>query len=465
MLRARVMAILCGFLPLALALLSGTGPARSPGGSVGLPTWRKDPKHTVLVISIDGLRPDYLADTKHALPNLRRLENEGARARSMKSVWPSLTYPAHATLVTGVLPARHGIVNNEVFDPFRESDSAWYWYAQAFRVPTLWDAASEAGISVGNVTWPVTVGARIRHNIPQFWRAKTAEDEKVLDLLSSPGLYAEVGRAASPPGEHRTDRSRADAAVTILRSKRPGLMFVYFTDLDTAQHMHGPMSPLAWRELERIDAFIGDILVEASKLPKLAVAVVSDHGFLPVDTDVRPNVALREAGLLTTRTSEDAGRAEVLTAFEAITWKAGGSAAIMGRNGRDEPTASRVKELFEKLAADPANRISEVLDGAEVERSQGGFPGAIVVLQAARGATFSERLDPPMVAPSKYRGMHGHRPDMPEMGAFFLLWGAGVQPGNLGDFEMIDVAPTLAAVLGVPLPSAQGRVVREALAP
>jgi predicted AlkP superfamily pyrophosphatase or phosphodiesterase len=252
-------------------------------------------RRSLVVISIDGLRHDYLDDRDHPLPTLRRLRDEGAHARSLRSVWPSVTYPAHATLVTGVTPAKHGILNNVPFDPFEKNEGGWYWYASDLRVPALWDVAQVAGIQVANVTWPGTVGARIAWNLPQFWRAKNEEDEKLLAALSTPGLWAEVAAVSPPPGEHRDDRARAEAAITLLRTKRPGLTFVYLTDLDNVQHEHGPMSPEAWATLAREDALVGEIIRTASAaLPNLAIAIVSDHGFLPIDTDVRPNVALRE---------------------------------------------------------------------------------------------------------------------------------------------------------------------------
>ena len=117
--------------------------------------------------------------------------------------------------------------------------------------------------------------------------------------------------------------------------------------------------------LERIDGFVGELVAAAtSSLPRFAVAIVSDHGFVPVDTDVRPNVALRQEGLLEAFTKAKDGKTEdVLRSYEAVTWKAGGSAAIMGRRGREEPTASRVKAFFTKLAENPESRIGAVIDG------------------------------------------------------------------------------------------------------
>ena len=108
----------------------------------------------VLLISIDGLRP---ADVSEAakrglkIPNLRRFIVEGSSATGVRGVLPTVTYPSHATLLTGVSPAKHGIVSNTTFDPMQINQGGWYWYANAFRVPTLWDAARKGGMTVGNV--------------------------------------------------------------------------------------------------------------------------------------------------------------------------------------------------------------------------------------------------------------------------------------------------------------------------
>ena len=119
------------------------------------------PAPLLLMISIDGLRPDYVtaADT-HGLkiPALRRFVSEGAFAEGVQGVIPTVTYPSHTTLITGVWPARHGILSNTIFDPLRTGQSAWYWYAEAIRVPTLWDVAAAAGRTTASLQWPVSVG-------------------------------------------------------------------------------------------------------------------------------------------------------------------------------------------------------------------------------------------------------------------------------------------------------------------
>lgn len=402
----------------------------------------------VLVVSIDGLRRDYLDDREHALPTLRRLMTEGAAARSLTSVWPSSTYPAHTTMVTGVAPKRHGIVNNVVLDPSGKNENGWHWYASDIRVPTLWDTARNAGYDVANVTWPVTVGAPIRWSFPQVWRAKTDEDDKLLAALSTPALCEELRARKKPlPVDHRPDRVRADAALVALEHA-PRLALVYLTDLDTIQHQHGPRSPEAWKTLETADRLLGELVERAQRVAKhLSVVVVSDHGFAPVTLDVRPNAALRRVGLI------DVDAKGKVVRWDAFAWRSGGTAAIMGAAKEHD----RVRALFDELARDPANAIGAVLEGADVER-RGGFPGALVVLQAANGATFDDGAEDPVVGPSKYKGTHGYDPDKPEMKASLVLWGEGVARGaDLGDARMIDVAPTIAELAGLALPTAEGR--------
>lgn len=155
------------------------------------------------MISVDGMRPDYItqADEHGAkVPNLRRFLKEGTYADGVVGVVPTVTYPSHTTLVTGVWPAKHGIFANTTFDPLRKNLDGWYWYTEDIRVPTLWDAAAAAGRTTASIQWPVTVGAHITWDIPEFWRASTPDDAKLLRAVSTPGLLQE---ARKDLGEYR----------------------------------------------------------------------------------------------------------------------------------------------------------------------------------------------------------------------------------------------------------------------
>src|SRR5580704_1242300 len=136
----------------------------------------------LVMISVDGMRPDYItqADAHRAkVPNLERFLKEGTYAEGVVGIVPTVTYPSHTTLVTGVWPAKHGIFANTTFDPLQQNNQGWYWYTEDIHVPTLWDAAAAAGRTTASLQWPVTVGAHITWNIPEFWRASTPDDAKL----------------------------------------------------------------------------------------------------------------------------------------------------------------------------------------------------------------------------------------------------------------------------------------------
>src|SRR5580658_79649 len=143
----------------------------------------------LVMISVDGMRPDYIteADAHGAkVPNLRRFLKEGSYAEGVVGVVPTVTYPSHTTLVTGVWPAEHGITDNNTFDPGLPIES-WYWYASDIRVRTLWDAAHQAGLVTASVSWPVTVDAQsIDYLIPEYWRTRTPEDHRLMESISRP---------------------------------------------------------------------------------------------------------------------------------------------------------------------------------------------------------------------------------------------------------------------------------------
>jgi predicted AlkP superfamily pyrophosphatase or phosphodiesterase len=347
-------------------------------------------------------------------------------------------------------------VNNLPFDPFEKNADGWYWYAADVRAPTLWDVAARKGVDVLNVSWPVTVGANIRYNVPQFWRAKNDEDEKVLCALATPGMCDALrARGAAVPLDQRTDVERARAAAALLRATRPRLAFVYLTDLDNVEHASGPMSEEAFATLEGIDGLLGEVIAAAREVSRYtSVVVVSDHGFVPIARETRPNVALRRAGLV------DVGADGKVRAYEAISSKAGGVAAVYAR---DEAVRPRVRAVLEDLVRDPDSGVARVREGPEVS-ALGGFPGAMFVLEAADGFLFSDRTEEPLTAPSKYKGAHGHDPARREMRTSLVMWGDGVRAGaRVGDVRMVDVAPTIARLAQLDLGSTEGAAIEAAL--
>jgi predicted AlkP superfamily pyrophosphatase or phosphodiesterase len=417
----------------------------------------------LVMISIDGLRPDYVtaADAHGAkVPNLRRFLQEGAYAEGVTGVVPTVTYPSHTTLVTGVWPATHGILANTTFDPLQKNYQGRYWYSEDIRAATLWDTAAQAGRSTASIQWPVTVGAKITWNIPEFWRAGTPDDAKLLRAVSTRGLLEE---AAGEIGEYHGgidasaegDEVRGKYAVWLLEKKKPGLLTLHLTALDHIEHETGVFSAESIATLERLDGIVGKVREAAEHMAtgRAIVAVVSDHGFANYDQQLNLLAAFREAKLFTV---DEKGK---ITDWRAMPWETGGSAAIVLKDAQDKATLGEVRELLANLSADPANGIDRVLEAEELHK-RGGYPNASFFVSLKPGWRTGASLTGPVVAKVKPGGTHGELPDVPELRAAFFVVGPGIPAGrDLGLMDMRDVAPTLAKEAGLVLKGAEGKAV------
>ena len=426
----------------------------------------------VLMISIDGMRPDYVThadDHGLKLPTLRRFINEGSYADGVRGVFPTVTYPSHTTLVTGVWPAQHGILNNQIFDPERHFDGAWYWYADSIKAQTLWQAAHAAGIRTASVSWPVTVDAdAIDDNIPEYWRSDVTgananpQERFLMNGISRPqGALKEMQARLGPykPGNDTTiegDRTRTRFAVDILRRDHPGFMTVHLSSLDEEEHLHGPFSPEANADLEQVDGLV-DQLLEAARAANSAVTVfvVSDHGFAAIHDAVNLYIPFLQAGLISIGKSAAGSSTPTINSWKAEPWLASGMAAVILRDPMDSVTRTQVRDLLDKVASDPVDGIDRILTGEEA-RLRGGFPNADFLVLLKPGFYTGAGVSGPLLTPTPGRGTHGFAPDNPDMYASFFVMGPGI--GRHQDFGVIDmrqIAPTVAGALNVSLPAAE----------
>lgn len=444
---------LVSFVALASAAVAEVDSERGPAAAA--PTAAAPVRH-VVVVSIDGMSPTAYLDPDGAgleVPNLRRLVREGAAARALVGVLPSVTYPSHTTMVTAVPPREHGILANRIFDPSGTSNSAWYWYAEEIRVPTLWSAARAGGLSVGAVSWPVTVGAPIDALVPEVWRSGSSNpaDLGLQRALSTPGLVQAVernlGRALSWPV---SDADRTELALHILRTSRPNLLLLHLAEHDHFQHENGPGSAEAKAALERDDRELGRVraaLAELGLADQTLLVVVSDHGFLPTRSAMRPNVILARAGLLET---DAAGK---VSSWRAQFWTQGGTALLRLADPKDAETRDRVRALFAARQAEEGSGIAALLD-AEAIRAQGGDPEVTALaLDAGSGFCFEGEATGEWLGECDDLGGHGFSPLRPELRASFLMAGPGVGArSDLGTLPMTEVAPLVARALGFALP-------------
>ncbi|HEV2233095.1 MAG TPA: ectonucleotide pyrophosphatase/phosphodiesterase, partial [Terriglobia bacterium] len=407
-----------------------------------------DENPRLVVLSVDGLRadlvwrPDYF---KLKIPALRKLIKAGTSAEGMQSVFPSTTYPAHTTLVTGVPPRVHGIYSHlDSRDPSATA-RPWHWFARAIKVPTLWDAAREAGLTTASIGWPVSAGAAIDYNIPEIWDPAAADLYKSFETAaenSTPGLFDEVRNDLQTlPPDATHDRLRTEAALYLWRQYHPDLLLIHLVVYDEMAHHLGPFSPQALAALEQTDMEIARIREAVGG--RVTCVVLSDHGFVSVEKEVAPQVALENEGLF--------GRNSFgkLQLKKLGTIHAGGSFAIYWLKA---PTLQDRRALACAVGRIcETGAVAEVVDRKKL-RALGADPDAELILDAAQGYYFSDRNNGPLVRDSvDDRGAHGHLPSQAGLDACFIAVGPGIRKGQtLGQISLTQVAPTLARVLRLP---------------
>ncbi len=431
-------------------------------------------RHVVL-ISVDGLAASYFDDPKAELPTLRMLAKQGARADGMITTFPSVTWPSHTSLVTGTTAKRHGVIGNSVFDRRAGRELVYIGdpdleKAQAIKVPTLYDAAHAAGLKCGSVIWPCCNGATSLD-----WVIPDSNKPALHAKYTTPGFVDELKAAdidISKLGEwgwgkqYSSQRDDLYTRVTLhlLEKHQANLILLHLITPDGVEHAYGPHTPEAYEAVAEADANVKRVWDALQKPPfagRSALFVTSDHGFAPIEKLIRPNVELKRLGLITT----DADNKPVKR--QAWCVAQGGSAFIyLLEDAKDTDLLPRLKAAFAKL--DGVERIIE-----PVEFESLGLPlpadnheAPHLILATGQGYSFNSELTGEVIGPvtATYKGTHGHLPQPAYMHATFVAAGTGIQPGvRLKTINNIDVAPTVARLMGLKLPSAEGRVLTEIL--
>ena len=400
-------------------------------------------------------------------PTLRALAERGTVADGVTAVFPTTTWPTHVSLVTGVRPGRHGVVANHVLNRAtrRAEDLTGdpiYDAGALLMAPTVYDRAAAAGRRVAAVDWPAT-----RHSPSLVFNLPFFKDQRVFETHTARAVWDELKAAGFPverqgewallPKRFMKDTMVADVAAHAAHRHAPDMLMVHFLCADSHQHLYGPRAPEVYWAIEYIDACIGRLLaaLPSATRERAAIVVVSDHGFLPVERDIRPNVRLRRLGALR-------GDSEAGFAGEACFVMNHGAGYLYGLDGDDRAIralAGAIEKMEGVAAAWPRERFASL----GLPHDHPMLPD--VVFEAKPGFQFSDEAagEAENGAP-KYRGTHGQRPEAPGNAAFFMASGAGIRRDvTLGRIESRDVAPTVATLLGLPMPEVEGRILSDLL--
>jgi predicted AlkP superfamily pyrophosphatase or phosphodiesterase len=423
----------------------------------------------VILITVDGLAAFHLSDHSLEIPNLRDLINHGVMAESSETVFPSVTHPSHTTLLTGKLPIDHGVLNNTMRN--RVTGESYHVTnksrAESVKVPTLFDLAKKQGLTTAAFFWPETkADPSIDFNIPEVLDAGNRPSPQALDShffreLRQAGVPVDLYERYYGDAELHTvaDAVLAEAAAYVVQKHQPQFIAIHFLATDKAQHTYGPSHYLAKASITQVDRCIG-ILREAVKARGLqdrtTFVVTADHGFASVYQEINLHPLFKESGLLDR------------LVLHPDKWVLH---VELNRNFMPDTDASRLDQLLKKAASLPG--INRVISSAEYPTY--GLPryeddphmrGQYMIVanidrQLILDPASSSMLSRPSKNPSHG---HGYLPSHPLMYPALILSGRGIHKGKqIGRVHNLDVAPTIAYLLGLKVEGARGRVLKEAL--
>lgn len=440
----------------ALALLAFAACAAWPDGwsaarRIDLPDLEGAPlrPEVLVLVSVAGLTPDTYRGASTDMPVVAQLARAGVSADRVVPVAPPTAYPAHATLISGEPPSVHGIVADRMLSERGVRDTR-FWHASHLRSSTLWQRAAEAQHRVAALGWPSTLGASIELLIPD--RAPTRRSETWYELVESsatPALMQIARRlgaeeaATNVEGDAR-DRVLAGVACELLGDPEPpSLLLLRLSGAMPALAGSGVGSPEARDALARSDAQVRRLLGclrRAGRATSSAIVIVGDHGAAPIHTAIRANAILAREGLL----GGDRWR--------AIVRSNGGSGFVYARNEAAAISARRALEL-----ESTRTRAFRIVSAEEMLRLEAD-PAAWFGLEAELGYAFAPGTVGPLLLPAASRAAGGYLLQPERMGGGLVAWGAGLRGGiRIPVLDQMDIAPTLAQLLGLDLGDVEGR--------
>ncbi|MEA4824877.1 MAG: ectonucleotide pyrophosphatase/phosphodiesterase [Clostridiaceae bacterium] len=424
----------------------------------------------LIVLSEDALVLEDL-DYLKTRPNFARFLQNAARIDTLRTIYPTVTYPVHTSVSTGCYPDRHGITTNELFIP-GQLGNPWHWFARDIAVPTIFDAAHAAGLSTAAVFWPVTgCHPSIDYLVDEYWSQCDGDDLRdvflrsgtspdVFDRAVAPNLHLLRGHERQHPA---ADHFVLAVACDILRAYRPDVLFIHPAQIDGFRHRYGLFNEQIDRALDEADRHLGALCeaLEAMGLLETAnIVVMSDHGQIPIQRSIALNVLLAEQGFIRT---DESGH---VIDYDAYIQSAGLSAQVHLKNPARYTELETLLAHWQREGIYGISRVFTKTEAASEYRLAGDFE---FVLETDGFTAFNEAWTRPLVHPidtTDWRyghATHGYLPDIGPQPTFVAAGPAFRAGASVPRRPIVDTTATFACVLGIGMPGIDGVPVEDIL--
>ncbi|WP_346967944.1 ectonucleotide pyrophosphatase/phosphodiesterase [Clostridium disporicum] len=419
----------------------------------------------VIVISFDAVSEEDL-EFLSKQPNFSKLIKNGALIKNVESVYPSLTYPAHATIVTGKYPKNHGVINNTVLD-FKNDNPDWYWYRKYIKGDTIFDLAEKSGMKTCSILWPVTARSKITYNMPEIFCTKRYDNQILKSALAGSKIYQvnmnkKFGYLMQGMEEPYLDNFATEVAKKTIRELKPNLILLHLIDSDSQKHKYGIENKEVIESLKRHDERLGEI-IESLKLAGIyedsTIIALGDHSQINVNNVIKLNSILMKNDLINVNGNK-------IKSYKAIAKSCDGSSYIYLKNKNDVETRKKVRDILNELKNKYSNVIEEVYNNEEI-KNLGADINASFMIEAKRGYYFIddflgeaiEVIDESSKIKHKLRASHGYLPSRDNYKTFFIAYGKTIKKGVvLEKGKLINHGPTIAKILDIDLRDCDGIV-------
>ncbi len=425
----------------------------------------------LVVISNDALVTEDIEYLK-TKPVFQELLNKGTWIKKVKTIYPSITYPCHTSMITGCFPDKTHLYNNEV-DQW--GDPSWVWERKYNHAKTLIDAAKEKGLTTANVFWPVLGNdPNIDFNIPEYWSQSASDpltdalkrmgtSDKVIKEIVEPNLYYIEGHQRVHP---YCDEFVFSCARDMILKYQPDVLFVHPAGIDGLRHQKGVFNEYVTEQLDYTYYWIEKIvraIKEVGEWENTDFILASDHGQMDIMRWCHPNILLANAGLI--KLDKDNNTLEARAYIKAV----GGSAQVFISDPNDKEAYDLTYKVFSDAVKSGLYGFERIYTREECqkeERLSGDF--AFVLESESRTAFGWEPFGPYYTSYdlSDYRtgqATHGYNPKKGPQPSMIMIGPDFKEGAVIENCHNVDIAPTVAHIFGLDMPDVDGKVLKDAL--
>lgn len=416
-------------------------------------------KH-VIMISLDGVYEDDFEKLCSKMA-FKELISNGAYSKEVRTIYPTLTYPIHTSIITGVYANKHGVIHNNDLQPGVESNKqSWFWYSNEVMKRSLFDLAWEKNMRTCSLFWPVTGNGKITYNIPEIL-ALEGENQSLKILKAGTTNYLlrqEIKHSKIRDGikQPELDKFTTKVAVDTIINKKPNLLAMHLVAVDYLRHGYGVWSEEAEGALDVYNNSVLEVInatKEAGTYNDTIFVITTDHGLVDVDINVYINNILENNGFIIRKNGN--------IDYNAYSQSTGLGAFIYVKDN-DEIILNKVRELFIDLSKDEKYGIDKIFTKEEL-RSLNADERYAFAIEAKTGFAFKDDFTEYEIKDQKDFGCkyatHGYSPLKEGYKNVFMISGAGIKSNyNLGKMSIVDIAPTVAKVLGMDFNDVDGKI-------